>query len=114
MPSFFVIGPVAEIAGNIDTITKVYPSGVDESYSWPPIGEIKLKQSTVVEDFSTKTSVFLGGRLSRRTPDAFLRRNESAAVRAERNGLSPITRGNQWDMSKQSQGRGKGKGDRKY
>ena len=34
LPSFFVIGPVTNMAGNRDTITKSYPTGVDETYAW--------------------------------------------------------------------------------
>ena len=92
LPSFFVIGPVTNIAGNRDTITRVYPTGVDETFAWPPIGEIKLKQSTVVEEAVTKTTVVVGGRLSRRTPEAWERRNVSASERAVRNSFRRISK----------------------
>ena len=65
--SFFVIGPVDALVGDRSTITQHYPIGVDETEAWPPIGQIKLKQSTVVEPFVTKTTVIVGGRLPRRS-----------------------------------------------
>ena len=108
--SFFVIGPVTELEGDRSTITQYYPDGDDEAYAWPPIGKIKLKQSTVVEPFVTKTTVIVGGRIARLSSDAWERRNASASVRAARQGLSTISRGNQWDISNQSQGKGKSKG----
>ena len=57
----------------------------------------------------TKTTVFVGGRLARRTPEAWERRNANAPVRAEKNGHSPITRGRAYPMG-QGKGKGKGKG----
>jgi hypothetical protein len=110
LPSFFVIGPVTNIAGNRDTITRVYPTGVDETFAWPPIGEIKLKQSTVVEEAVTKTTVVVGGRLSRRSSEGWERRNASASERAARNTFSPNSQGNLWG----GKGNGKDKGKDKY
>ena len=108
--SFFVIGPVDALVGDRSTITQHYPIGVDETEAWPPIGQIKLKQSTVVEPFVTKTTVIVGGRLPRRSAQGWQRRNATASVRAANNGLPQISRGNQWAKAYQSLGKGKGNG----
>ena len=115
-PSFFVMGPVTKLSGDRTNISTVYPSDRDQSSSWPPIGEIKVKNSAVVEEDTTKTQVFMGGRVCRRAPEAIHRRNEAPVQRVVWLGHAPITRGNQWDMSKQGKGRdtGKGKGGDKH
>ena len=109
-PSFFVIGPVTNIAGNRDTITKYYPTGVDETYAWPPIGEIKLKKSTVVEEAVVTTTVVVGGNASRRTPEAWERRTANASERAAKNKFSPNFHGNLWGDKGKGKCKGKGKG----
>jgi hypothetical protein len=111
--SFFVIGPVDEFVGDRSTMTHHYPDGEDETEAWPHIGQLKLKQSTVVESFVPKITVIVGGRLSRRTRDAWQRRNGNASVRASRNGIPQISRGNQWDTAYQSSRKGKRKGNGK-
>ena len=78
MPSFFVLGPLDRV---LSQQAKQFYTSCDPTRKWGSISSLKLKQCKTKFEKSTRTLVFLGSEVSRRSGQKIADREKEAWVR---------------------------------